>query len=89
MQNQQIAFAFAKETGCGFESVFHQGVRPKLLDPQMDIGGLFSGAARAFEFDAFGKCFAEFHGQEAKNEIGTQSRGVSPEVFLHPRFSEP
>ena len=61
VQNQQVAFAFAKETGCGFEGVFHQGVRPKLLDPEMDIGGLFRRAALAFKFDAFGKCFAEFH----------------------------
>ena len=61
VQNQQIAFAFAKETGCGFKGLFYQDVRPELFDPEVDIGWLLCGTALAPKFDPSGDCFAEFH----------------------------
>ena len=68
MQNQQVAFAFAKEAGRGFEGVFYQDVRPELFNPEVYVGWLLGGTAFAFELDAFRKCFAQFHvGRKERN----------------------
>ena len=84
VQNQQVAFALAKEAGRGFESVFHQGIWSKLLNPEVDIGGLFCGAALAFKFDPFCERLAEFHrGRKERNR-----NGVKPTIASKTRKDE-